>query len=463
MLTFSYYSDVKRICMYLTDKNGCFIKEIETSFEYSYAAACGEDVSEQKMLSLRHPKDRGWVRFYPTSDSYGPDLDDTALFYVGLLKKSDRYKNDAMVIVNACEGYRTRAGLVVTWPHREFESNEQDDFMVNLHYLWMSHLLGLRDARVEVALLKWLESDDLRTKYYHNETFILFSCLKASSDFLTGAFANRFKEATNRAIASRKLVIPETFSELIFEDGVFRHIGKEVFFHFSKPVARMDADASEDKDLDAYYLEKQRLYGDINNTYENDLLKNFDFKNSIFYKMGTIRFGKEGRVVEDEFSMFDTTFYTDIVSNNEYVNDHSLSVRVHLHRTLTHLPGEIEQILRSYWNYCVEYLDLKFGKRSPNSFMGFHIGAVDIPRHKHYNAKSTFTFVRTVGDDENDAHFVIGDERVDFPKDSKFFAIHIDGDYKAHEVIKKDNNVYIYFVFDFDVEPDARVNQFIAL
>lgn len=447
--------------MYLTNKDGQLIKRIDTSFEYTYAAACGVDIPEDKLLSLRHPKDRGWVRFYPERDAYGPDLDDTALFYVALLKHNARYINDAKAIITQCDDYRTRAGLVVTWPHRMTDRDEQEDFMVNLHYLWMCHLAGVRDARVEVALLQWLGGNDLRTKYYHNESFILFSCIKVCDDLIHGVFAEKFKFAVGRAVEQRKLSIPNTFCELNFEQGVFRHVGKEVYFHFNEP--RGNGMASS-KELDEYYEGKQRLYGDINNQNEERVLGDFDFKNSTFYKLGTIRFGKEGRVVEDEFAMFDTTLYADILNKNIYVNESSLSVRIHLHRALTHVPAEIEQIIRSYWNYCVEYLEVKFGKHSPNSFMGFHIGAVDIPRHKHYNAMSTFTFVRTIGSEPNNAHFIIGDERVDFPVDSKFFAIHIDGDYKAHEVIKHDNNTYIYFVFDFDVAPTAdTVNKFIRL
>lgn len=454
--------------MFITNKHGELIKEIETSFEYCYAAACGEDVSISKLLSLRHPRDCGWIRFYPDSDNYGPDTDDTALFYIALLTRKDTrelYKKEALSFVQSALKQKTSVGLIKTWPHRSESESGQEDFMVNLHFVWLLNLLNMFDEEIIDLLNTWLSSNKLATNYYHNETFILYSCLKVADSFnLDNGRILKFKSQVAEAIERRNISIPNEFKELKFHDGVFRHLGKEVYFHFFKPVhTDVSMNLSNNDELDQYYSYKRGLYSGINRYIESTNFESFDFENSLFYKMGIQRVNKEGSVVQDQFAMFDTTRYSDFSLSNRYVNSKSLSLRVHLQRALVHLPDDLQALIRHYWTYALYHLDTKFQQSSPNSFMGLHLGAVDIPRHTHTGAGSTYTFVTVFGKEPNDAYFIIGDKRVDFPRESRFFCIHLDGEYAAHEVIKRDRNRYMYFVFDFDFKPDTNANQFIEL
>lgn len=441
--------------MFLTDSQGKLIKELNTSFELSYSSICGKKISLKTLLDLRNKKDNGWIRFYPTSDSYGPDTDDTSLFYIALIKKDPIYFYEASQFINQYQGIQNHHGLVVTWPHRNKLQHEQEDYVVNLHFLWLSHLVGKKNETIENKLLAWLEQDNITTQYYHNENFILFSCQKALEDFMESEFKDKFKDLLRK----KNKEIVKDYDQLCFPQGVFRHIGKDVFFHFFLSENNTVSNLISHQNLEEYYKVKKNLYGNINN--EDDVLSSYNFKDSLFYKMGTIRLNQEGDIIKDPLCMFDTTIYTTI-NNNAFVTEKSLSIRLHLNRALVHLPTNIQNIIKNYWHYSANYIQENFHQQSPNSFFGIHTGKINIPKHKHYNVKSTFTFILSVGDETNNSQFIVGDDIINFPQ-NKFFALHFDGEKKTHEVVKNDNNTYFYFIFDLDFEKESLKNSFIVL
>lgn len=469
--------------MYLKDKNGHLIISLPTSFELSYASICGSNVPELELLSIPKVEDNGYIRFYykDYKTSYNPDIDDTCLFYLAILKKNkSEHFELAISILKSMQTLRTPSGLILTWPSRPATNPEQYDCVVNLHYLWLSHLLGVEDTVVQNHLLSWLQKTDITTSYYHNPEFILFSCSKACSDFLQGEFKNRFEFLLKEKL--KTYTIPTTFEDLKFLNGAFRHIGKDVFFHF------FDYDCTTDgqcvlmpTELNSYYKVKEQkslesikfLINNISpapkpitklsiNKEDLKILSSFDFHQSLFYKMGTLRFNKDSVVTQDSLCLFDSTIYSENVSqSNPFVSERSLSIRPHLSRVLAHLPPQIESIIRKYWSYCIEYTKTHYSP-SDNSFMGLQCKNINIPPHRHLGARSTLTFILTIGQEVNDAQFIIDKECLDYPS-HPFMCLNFDGDDKEHWVHKKDNNTYIYFIFDLLEKKKTLQNKFICL
>ena len=62
-------------------------------------AEVAKDLLEDEDFGLQLKKDNGWIRFYPNSNSYSPDTDDTVLFYIALIKKSLSYKSECSFIL----------------------------------------------------------------------------------------------------------------------------------------------------------------------------------------------------------------------------------------------------------------------------------------------------------------------------------------------------------------------------
>lgn len=447
--------------MYLKDINSNLIKEIITSFELSYESICNGNIAESKLLSILKPEDKGWVRFYfeDYQNSYLPDTDDTFLFYIALLKINyEKYRENALQIIKDCRSKRTPSGLVATWPQRSLERKEQTDSVVNLHFIWLCHILKIEEQSIENHLLNWLDYEDITTSYYHNERFILFSCLKAANDFNDSPFKSKFIEKVHKRINQRNLMIPSAFKDLIFEEGVFRHIGKNVFFHFFN----LDNSISDnnlcvnEKEVDGYYQLKELTYNPKKNGQEQfKKIENYDFANSDFYNMGCLRMDN-GAVVKDKIALFDTTIYPEesIIKINPFVKNNSLSIRPHLNRAMGLLPSDVQLVLRKYWNHAHEYVKTA-QYNVVNSFMMIQLSGVQVPEHKHKDIRSIITFVMVLGDDFIDADFVIEDEVLKFPQ-SKFFMISFAGYPKSHEVVKRDKNNYIYFVFDLDQPPPTQ-------
>lgn len=250
--------------MYLKDSNQNLIKQIPTSFELSYQSICDNNVDLNILLNLRNKKDKGWIKFYYLDyvNSYSPDLDDTALFYIALIKKNKKkFMSQALKIIDSCKFLRTPSGLMPTWPKRNPLSKEQQDFVVNLHYLWLCHLVGIREEEIEKALLKWLKLESLTTLYYHNEIFIIFSCIKASQDFIDGKFKKKFIFLIKKKINNNKIVVPTQFKDLNFHNGIFRHIEKEVYFHLFKEAPKSEikniTNLVDKLEIEEYYKNKQ--------------------------------------------------------------------------------------------------------------------------------------------------------------------------------------------------------------
>jgi len=190
-------------------------------------------------------------------------------------------------------------------------------------------------------------------------------------------------------------------------------------------------------------------------------LKNFDFKNSTFFKMGLFRLDKSlNSPIQEKLAIYDSTLYNRAHLAQCRASAHeSLSLRVHLARTLPLLPLPIAQGIHEMWSYFDQYIETHFGPVCINSFLLISLDEESIPRHRHHNTGSTFTFIVSLGKDPNNSHFVIGEESIAFAP-AQVFAIYFDGQSKSHEVIKKDTNPYLYFIFDLSIPYSGHSPQY---
>jgi len=78
-------------------------------------------------------------------------------------------------------------------------------------------------------------------------------------DFKEGTFKNDFTDLVNARIKKMKnsmLSNCKSFKDLKFEQGLFRHIGRDVFFHFFKPASLNSKIELSLKELREYYRGK---------------------------------------------------------------------------------------------------------------------------------------------------------------------------------------------------------------